>query len=233
MLGLGIGKLIGVPHLLEWQRKTVNDVSDWRSNRKTVARFPFLRQSEAKRDRIRESLKEDYDYYVTQVSIPDMAVSLELAVLLQLLCESLAPKRILDLGSGFSSYVFRKYASVAQGCEILSVDDDAEWLEASRNYLKLKGVDASNCITWKEFQETPTDKFDLILHDLGKVPFRQKAFDEVVARLDKNGIILLDDVHKLDYAKYLVNRVESLPWQLYSAKKYTYDQYRRYSAILG
>ena len=53
--------------------------------------------------------------YVTTVSLPYQAVSLELAALLLSLCRSTRPAVIADLGSGFSSFVFRTYAAEAKG----------------------------------------------------------------------------------------------------------------------
>jgi hypothetical protein len=80
---------------------------------------------------IERSLKE----YVTYVSRPDMAISRELAVFLYSLCESIRPQYILDMGSldmgsGFSSYVFRLYQANAR--EAVSVTSSIPMLDGSK-----------------------------------------------------------------------------------------------------
>jgi hypothetical protein len=49
-------------------------------------------------------------------------------------------KRLLDLGSGFSSYVLRAYAAGVPGAVGWSVDDDPAWLEKTRAFLVSEGL---------------------------------------------------------------------------------------------
>ena len=60
------------------------------------------------------------------------SLSLELArIILEVTSEDHA-KRLLDLGSGFSSCVLRAYAAGVSGAVMWSVDDDPAWLEKAR-----------------------------------------------------------------------------------------------------
>ena len=62
-----------------------------------------------------ETLYEKFMKNTTStVSSKGMALSLETAALVLLLCEIKQPKTIVDLGSGFSSYVLRKWAQGAK-----------------------------------------------------------------------------------------------------------------------
>jgi hypothetical protein len=64
-----------------------------------------------------------------------MSVSVELAVFLDVLCRLIEPDRILDLGSGFSSFVLRRHLAsrdVGVHSVIWSIDDSPEWLEQTR-----------------------------------------------------------------------------------------------------
>ncbi|MDP2727812.1 MAG: hypothetical protein Q8P59_09750, partial [Dehalococcoidia bacterium] len=75
--------------------------------------FPQLRDYRGLARECREKLLPYYGQYTSRVSIDYMAVSLELSAFLMVLCERFRPSSILDLGSGFSSFVFRYYASKA------------------------------------------------------------------------------------------------------------------------
>ena len=54
-------------------------------------------------------IKKYYDKYVSEISTPGMAISLESSLTILSLLEYFKPKSILDLGSGFSSFLFRLY----------------------------------------------------------------------------------------------------------------------------
>lgn len=74
-------------------------------------------------------MKHAYGKYVGEFSTPEMAVSLETSQFLYVLAKAVKARRILDLGSGFSSYVLRLY-SIDAGSDtvVYSVDDDKGWL---------------------------------------------------------------------------------------------------------
>src|SRR3977135_3134813 len=58
----------------------------------------------------RRVLEPLYARYVESVSSPVWALSLETAAVVHALCSLTRPDAVLDLGSGFSSAVFRLYA---------------------------------------------------------------------------------------------------------------------------
>jgi hypothetical protein len=70
--------------------------------------------------RLREQIALKHAAYIREVSSPEMAMSLELAHFLLGWCLWKQPKHLLDLGSGFSSYVFRLYRSATRSLSILS-----------------------------------------------------------------------------------------------------------------
>lgn len=91
-------------------------------------------------DRASKILKPYYDYYIAHVSKADMAMSLELAALVYALCVKKELKNLLDLGSGFSSFVYRLYASTHSGVRVVSVDDDSQWLENQDVFARSESV---------------------------------------------------------------------------------------------
>ena len=130
-----------------------------------------------------------------------MALSLETAALIWTLCSERLPGSIVDLGSGYSSFVVRNWVKASGHRPVVwSVDDDARWLQRSRQYCEERGVDASNFTTWDVFRHTPL-KFDLILYDLGRMPVRFENVGRALDLCSPSGIVVVDDMHKFNYHK--------------------------------
>src|SRR5213078_4518044 len=114
-------------------------------------------------------IRDVYNDYVGGVSAPDMAVSLEAAATLLVLGEGLHPARVLDLGSGFSSFDLR---TAAPRADVWSVDDNAEWLERTKAFLRSQGVADKRCELWQTLDPAFAGIFDLVLYDLGSMATR-------------------------------------------------------------
>lgn len=140
-----------------------------------------------------ESIKEKYNNYINKVSQPDQAISLELALYLYEWCKLNEPRSIVDLGSGFSSYILRMYAK-ATGSLVYSVDDNLEWLNKTRQFLQQDNLNVENMMLWEEFKFID-NKFDFIVYDLGDIPTRKTEINFIFDKLNQNGTIILDDAH--------------------------------------
>lgn len=175
-------------------------------------RLPQLRVTEA------PWLSEPYTRYLSEVSVDYMAASLELCHFLASLCESLQPQTILDLGSGFSSFVFRRYP-----VQVVSVDDDAEWLTKTEIFLKQCGVSTDHLIHLDEMDWTR--RFDLVFHDIGVDPLRKQLLPNAVASTRLGGLLILDDAHFWGYNQ-LISNVARCP--RYSLRHWTEDKYGRF-----
>ena len=182
---------------------------------------------------ISEQLKQDHEAYLENVSTADMAASLEVCTFLVFTCETLRPARILDLGSGFSSFVFRSYAaSREEHINVVSVDDDVDWLEKTRQNLETHGLDQGHLLTWDGFADTTTDPFDLIFHDLGSIWKRAETLRIVLgtAKTDRC-VVILDDVHQVPYGEYAKAITRFHGFDFISARALTLDAFGRYSAV--
>jgi len=177
----------------------------------------------------REKLRPVYEHYVRDVSSPDMAASLELAAFLYGLCKANQYNRLLDLGSGFSSYVFRLYARETSGVEVISVDDDARWLEKTRDFLVSCNLDTNGMMTMQEFVSNDYGKFDCILHDLNFVEERIKYVQRLLPMAKPGGLMVLDDVHKPEYMLGALEILSPAHGNIYSLIPATLDRYGRYS----
>jgi hypothetical protein len=173
----------------------------------------FLRRWPAQSSQYFARLRPDYEDYVTRVSTPDMAISLELAGLLLFLAETVRPARILDLGSGFSSFVLRQ----VRGASVLSVDDDANWLNRTSEYLREKNCENLNLALWSDLVQLSPEPFDLIFHDLALVEQRRATLSQVLEW--SKGWIVLDDGHKAGY----ITDIRTCPRNFYSLRRLAMD----------
>lgn len=182
----------------------------------------------------RAQLAPYYEAYVSQVSTADMAISLELATFEMVVCELLKPKSILDLGSGFSSLVFRVYESNADLKPIVcSVDDSQEWLDKTAEFLTSYGFSSGNLINWREFAgHEARESYDLISYDLGNMRVREDSLKEVLLRGHSGSVILLDDMHKDGYRSYVQQMLNGLNLDYFNLRYFTGDRYGRYSVLL-
>lgn len=186
------------------------------------------------RVRIAECLREPHQRYVTAVSIPEAAISLELACVLMHLCEVKRPSLLLDTGSGFSSYVFRCYQAdrlaAGEKIEVYSCDDSEDWLLKTEEFLGQTGLSVANLVSWGFLkQNMPNLRFDLILHDLGNPSTRCSTMREVVDSRAQDGIVVLDDVHKPMIHKTAFEVVREGKFVLEDVQEYTTDGFGRYS----
>jgi predicted O-methyltransferase YrrM len=178
-------------------------------------------------------LKSCYEDYVAQVSTPDMAISLKTSYLLYFICLWSRSKAVLDLGSGFSSFVFRKYAASSDmDVCIYTVDDNVEWLKKTRCFIDERNLPNKNIITWEEFKEKDfKNHFDFIFHDLGNMNMRANTLNCIINCARYRGIIILDDMHKSSFKKTAKKIVNDKGLKIFSLRKFTLDKFNRYSSI--
>ena len=204
------------------------------ARRRAERRFPFLRGCEARLHAARRELATAYNEYVSTVSTRKMAVSLESAAFLRLVCEGVRPRRILDTGSGFSSFVVRSYALSAPEAEVWSVDDSPEWLERTAAFLREKGLRDDRLMLWDEFRERSSAPYDLIFHDLGRMELRALSLPVVLRRVaTSTGLLLLDDVHKPAYAEVVRSVVRQTGCSYFDLTPFTFDAFKRYVALIS
>ena len=177
-----------------------------------------------------KEMRVTYDEYTKTVSYEGMPISFESACFLWSLCEAIEPKRILDMGSGFSSFVFRRYqATAGVRPEVWSVDESAEWLEKTREFLGAHGLTVDNLLTWENFQVSEPGYFDLIMHDLGYMNDRPDIFQRMLSLRDPDGIVIVDDFHHPEYRPEIYRRLQEYDTLAgYRLRWLTLDKYLRY-----
>jgi len=196
-------------------------------------RFPQLKDFPRSFEASKELLLEPYAEYVVTVSTPIWALSHLTAAFCHALCCKLAPARILDFGSGFSSYVLRSYARTAdRPCIVHSVDDNQEWLDKTRVFLHGKNMSLENLYLWQDYKGMTNDKFDLIVHDLGgSVNVRVGALSEILGYCAPSGMVVLDDLHKPDYEQLAMRACHASGFRLCYMENETTDQFGRFAGL--
>jgi predicted O-methyltransferase YrrM len=144
------------------------------------------------------------------------------------------PKNILDLGSGFSSFVFRYYKKLNEKCNVTSVDTSVEWLEKTISFLEKNKLDTQNIYTFKQFKKLKNIKhnYDFILYDLGPTSTRAENLEYVLELAKPNCPIVIDDLHNNNYKKDVIDIVSNSRKNLFFLNEETFDVYGRYAALV-
>ena len=180
----------------------------------------------------RVELEASWREYVTTVSSPIMAASLELSALILAIARIRRPRRVLDLGSGFTSYVLRSYAREAGGVTAVTVDDDTAWLERTRVFLAADGLATDEMWIWDELSKSSPQTFQLVVHDLGtKVSVRAGALPRALELTARDGLLVLDDLHSGLYRNAAPGICRRAGRRFLPARMLSLDTYGRYAAI--
>jgi predicted O-methyltransferase YrrM len=163
-----------------------------------------------------------------------MAVSLETSAFLLYFCQITQRQHILDLGSGFSSFIFRLYASKVPGVRVYSVDDNKIWLSRTEKYLAQKNLSTSNLIYLNDLDfRQYIGYFDLVFHDLGNIDTRMRFLQDVIHACDpQKGFVILDDIHKTHYQTKVVDYLKANSCSYHYLLAFTYDSLGRYASML-
>ena len=200
--------------------------------RRITKRFPALDDALGRAPAIRETIAPVHEHYVTHVSDGPMAASLETCVFLVVLGSAVRPARVLDLGSGISSYVLRWARSAGHlDARITSVDDDEAWLERTRAFLEERAEAPDELLAWSGLDEAD-GPFGLIFHDLGDMRRRAESLPMVLRVARRDGApVVLDDLHKRRYHAEAERAVRANGGRLLDAKPFTRDRQGRFAGI--
>jgi predicted O-methyltransferase YrrM len=184
-------------------------------------------------DDAQRELGPTYETYVQSVSTRDRAMSLELAAFLLELCRRVDADSVIDLGSGFSSYVLRRYASERPSTTVKSVDSSLDWLDKSRRFVSDQGLAADDFVVWSDFDpQNEIDSYDVVLHDLGDMTLRSATLPQALVLARRGAYVVLDDVHKAGYRAYARQLVSaSSAWSI-DVRAVTRDSIGRYSLLI-
>ena len=155
-------------------------------------------------------LEEMYKYYRENISPGNYPISLGLSRYLLDLCWKTKPKLILDRGTGFSSFVFRKYALESwRPVKIISVDSNERWINKTVEFLRYCELKTEGLFLWEDFLKYDLDKrkYDIILEDY-TISKRTKSLPIVLDMMASNGYLILDDANHEIYKSAIFKAVK-------------------------
>jgi len=181
---------------------------------------------EKQSDNFKLELLKYYNDYINKVSRRSWAISLECAVFLTVLCHYLKPDNILDLGSGFSSFVFRYYSSKIKKDypTIYSIDTSNLWLEKSMHFCLDFNTNQDHFQNWEIFcEKSKNNFFKLIFIDIG-LKERETYVKTIMKRfVDRNSVVILDDFHYDIFRKKVKEVLYDYNYNSYDIKNITLD----------
>jgi predicted O-methyltransferase YrrM len=178
-------------------------------------------------------LAPPYLEYVFTVSDPAWTISLELAAFLLALCRATDPLAIADLGSGFSSFVFRTYALQSRSdIRVVSVDDSSAWLLRTEDFLRSCDLPTDELVTSDEFARTSRGVFDLVFHDLGNMAARRESLGWAIDSARPEAMVVLDDLHMEGYPDLVDRTARAQGRQVVDLAPFTRDAIDRYAWAL-
>jgi len=180
----------------------------------------------------KQELKAAYEDYITNVSQADMAASLEANTYIMTLCQVLQPKRVLELGSGFSSYALRLQRDRRMPeMAITSVDTERLWLDKSESFCKKHDLEGGEYLLWDELAARPS-QFDFIFLDMADATMRKAVFRQLLTEYcARGGAILVDDLHWPKYRHFVLETMAEGDFCFINSKKYTLDSFGRFEGL--
>jgi SAM-dependent methyltransferase len=176
-------------------------------------------------------LRKPYCRYMLACTKDDMPVTMGMACFFLACLRAFKPRSVLDLGSGFSSFVARFHAAgkSGRGCAVCSVDDDPHWLAVSREFVQSEGIPQSGLgefVDWESFLAGETRTFDMVLVDLGSIETRSRNVREVLSRfLAPGGHALMDDMHFNRYRRTVLRACRELGMDALNMRSFVQDEY--------
>ena len=210
------------------------DITQWTFRLKHHKHSHSFTEFTAIADELKQQFLDEYLEYTSQVSSPSMAISLELSAFLYYICGLIKPNVILDMGSGFSSYVFRKYQAEEPSHPIVySVDDDEPWLNRTAEFLIRHRLSVEHLYKVEQFNSLDQKiTADLILHDMSNPDIRAKTLPQLIKYCSSTSLIVLDDIQKGIIRPAAVKFIRDRRLNYFDLRPVLVDEFGRYQWCL-
>ena len=83
-------------------------------------------------------------------------------------------------------------------------------------------------MTWNEFLRQPLQPADIVFHDLGSMATRRASLSAVLNHCRIGGIVILDDMHKEEYAPHAEQILIAGKFHAVDVSEYTQDHFGRF-----
>lgn len=173
-----------------------------------------------------EALTGPYVDYCRTVSRRSMAISIETASLFAYVCSTKMARRVLDLGSGFTSFVARCVAEDA-----VSVDDSREWLDKTAGFLARYDTPADGLMMWDDWTADPGAPYDVVIHDFSAGEARESSMWDAASVLAPGGVLIFDDAQHEGHRKAMFEVACDRGLRLVDVKQETEDEVHRFALM--
>lgn len=178
-----------------------------------------------------ERLMDEYKTYCLTVSRRGMALSIETSAYIWWLCDFKEARTVVDLGSGFSSYVLRLYAStVDHDVVVHSVDSSPDWLARSEAFCASHGVSSDGFLTGRQWLTLDT-RYDVAVNDYDRGETRERFAEHAADRLAPAGAIVFDDANHADHHDHMARTCIGRRLALLDLYHQTRDEVGRYAMV--
>lgn len=180
-----------------------------------------------------------HDYYTTNISEKIQATSFKQCCILSFIVKTYDIRKILDTGSGISTYFIRKEVN---GKNVFTFETDLNWLNKTKQFLIDNNTNTDNIFLWENVEHENIGEFDFVYHDMGSIDIRINTLDNIVNRLSDKGVIMLDDLHfdvalhpnlqpKYHLKSYIDRYFNMKYWEFVDIKDLSIDEYGRFAGI--
>ena len=169
-----------------------------------------------------KDMRKAYEVYTKTVSEAGWPISWKVSTFLISLMNKVKLNRILDLGSGWSSYLLR-----LGGAEVWSIDTDAEWLEKTRGFLTQFNQLNGHFGLLEDFEFPTEQTYDLVLIDSKPGRKRYEMFTSI-KRCCK-GIVVFDDWNNDKIREPALKAFSD--WKIQNLERETKDRWGRFIAV--
>ena len=177
-----------------------------------------------------QDLWDVYKGYCLTISRRSMALSIETCSFALWLCEATRATRVADIGSGFTSYVLRRYAADRDDITVVSVDDNPHWLKQTAQFLRDHDLPATNLYGPEQWAAADL-RFDLIVYDYASGNIREAGMAEACAKLSDTGVILFDDAQHAGHHHQMAAACREAGMQLLDVFHQTVDETGRFATL--
>lgn len=181
------------------------------------------------------SLRDVYDDYLRGRGDPHRqamsAMGWESARYLERMLPEWKPSTVLDLGSGFTSVVLRRYMAAAKPQPlVVTVEQHPTFLEFTKRDCARFGLPSGQWYLLDEFKHKPAG-FELVVLDLAGTDSRVELFPQVHEWLVRGGRLVLDDWHMAHYREGMEPLLRERGYILTTLETETLDEFGRYLAV--
>ena len=188
-------------------------------------------------ENIKLEISPIYSDYINNVSCESVATSLEQCAFLVYFLRTQNINKVLDTGSGISSF-FIRYVQKNKYFETTTFETDPRWLKNTEDYIKKYNLNYSNIFLWDEVKSnTRFNQFDFVYHDMGNIETRIETLQNMIDRVCYNGFLMLDDAHfNVPPTALYSNLIQNVfsdnnMWMSFDIKDISIDRYGRFAVL--